>query len=132
LWCLYTCTMYSIYYICSIYIDYCMGRNLVRTSHKLGPQLVRISHKPGPQLVRYLGFGPQLTNTDCTSITHILIQFRRGQPPARLTLEITQSKYYIIFIMFWIYIFILWKIIFITLHVFSCIMVYFFNFFEFG
>jgi hypothetical protein len=28
------------------------------------PQLVRLFHKHGPQFVRYLGIGPQLTNTD--------------------------------------------------------------------
>jgi hypothetical protein len=55
--------------LCIVHIIYVVyrlsyGPQLVRTSHKLGPQLVRTSHKPGPQLVGYLGFGPQLTNTD--------------------------------------------------------------------
>jgi hypothetical protein len=57
-----------------------MWPQLVRLFYKHGPQLACLFHKHGTQFVRYLGIGPQLTNTGNRNLTETIIKinFKTG------------------------------------------------------
>jgi len=72
-------------------------------------------------------FTVQMSNGTAIVCTSALL-FRRGQPHSRLAFEITQSKCYFHILKLYIYNFILWNIILITLQVLGfIIMIYVFN-----